>query len=143
MAIQLFRAFVMETRRFHDAFEYQAALAYPGRRTLGDFVIVVGSWKAQLNTIKFSEHHLCVMIVSCLIHFLLIVINLQTFHHYAKICQGSSACTYDLQTIFAITFSGEFGQPGRRCSVPNDFDSNWRELCRGDGGARGVKRLHF
>ena len=38
-----------------------------------------------------------------------------------------------------------FGRPGRRCSVPidSDSDSAWRELRRGNGGERGVKRLHF
>ena len=41
--------------------------------------------------------------------------------------------------------SGEFGRPGRRRSVPidSDSDSDRRKLRRGDGGARGVKRLHF
>ena len=38
-----------------------------------------------------------------------------------------------------------FGQPGRRCSVPidSDSDSAQRELRRGNGRERGVKRLHF
>ena len=50
-------------------------------------------------------------------------------------------------TVFMVAeeISGEFGRTDRRRSVPNDSDSDsgrW-ELCRGYGGARGVKRLHF
>ena len=44
-----------------------------------------------------------------------------------------------------VLISGEFERPGRRRSVPidSDSDSDRQELRRGDGGARGVKKLHF